>query len=186
MINSKCDELAVSKPVLVGRALLEFSKEAEFSARRGAVADIYPYVVAASKRMSARAIARFLEKEHGLKLSAVTVAKAIRNPKKYWVFFFDTIEPYAMRIQKAQNVAMASFLFDEEVFEHFCGTGDAPKYLRLNNIDEYEEALAEYHEAVGILAEKWFSLDADLRREAQAYIEKELDEFETQIKKDEE
>jgi hypothetical protein len=180
------DSSSLSKPVLIGRSLLEFSKETEFSARRGAVADIYPYVVIASKRMSARAIAKFLENEHGLKISAVTVAKAIRNPKKYWMFFFDTIEPYANLIQSAHNVAMESFLFDERVFEHFCGTSDPPKHLDALDFDDYQTALGNYHEAVGVIDEKWFGLDHELRREAQIYIEKQLTEFEAQVRKDEE
>jgi hypothetical protein len=186
MRSKLIEKSQISKPVLVGQSLLEFSKEAEFSARRGVVADLYPYVVAASKRMSARAITKFLEKEHEVKISAVTVAKAIRNPKKYWLFFYDTIEPYADRIQDAHNVAVESFLFDEKVFKHFCGTGDAPKHLAARDRDDYETALEEYHEAVAILNEKWFGLDEELRREAQIYIEKQLAEFEAEVRKDEE
>ncbi|HEX5397543.1 MAG TPA: hypothetical protein VFY06_00650 [Verrucomicrobiae bacterium] len=172
------------RSVGVGRSLQEFSKETEFSARRGAVAEIYPYVVAASKRMSARAIARFLEKEHGLKLSAVTIATAIRNPKKYWMFFFDTIEPYAAIIENAHNVAMKSFLFNAEVFEHFCGAGDPPKHLSASGPDDYDDALAEYHEAIGIINEKWFELDEELRREGQMYLEKEIEKFEDQVRRE--
>jgi hypothetical protein len=179
------DSPEISRTTEVGRSLLEFAKEADFSARRGVVADLYPYIVAASKRMSARAIARYLEEQHDVKVSAVTVAKAIRNPKKYWMFFFDTIEPYARRIQEGHNVAMESFLFDYDVFEHFCHTDEQPKHLVANNAEELEAAFDDYAEAVTIIEEKWFGLDDEIRRDAQAYLANQLEEFNKVVDEDE-
>ena len=45
--------------------------------------------------MSARAISRFLMEEQNVKLSAVTITRAINDPKKSWNAFFDVIEPSA-------------------------------------------------------------------------------------------
>lgn len=175
----------ISRTTEIGRSLQEFAKEAEFSARRGVVADLYPYIVAASKRMSARAIVRFLEEKHAVKVSAVTVAKAIRNPAKYWMFFFDTIEPYIRRIQDAHSVQMESLLFDEEVFQKFCREPDHPKHISASSPEELEQRLDEYAEAVSVIEEKWFGLDEELRLEAKAYLEKQLADFRKSLEEEE-
>lgn len=175
----------VSRTTEIGRSLQEFAKEAEFSARRGVVANLYPYIVAASKRMSARAIARYLEESHDVKVSPVTVAKAIRNPKKYWMFFFDTIEPYIRQIQDAHDVQMESLLFDELLFEQFCRTQDAPTHISASTPEERQQRLDEYVEAVSVVEEKWYGLDEQLRLEAKDYLEKQLADFRKHIYEEE-
>jgi hypothetical protein len=182
--NVEFNENEVSRTTAIGRALEKFSAEAEFSAQRGVVADLYPYIVTASKRMSARAIARFLEEEHKVKISPVTIAKAIRNPKKYWMFFFDSIEPYARKIEEAHNISMLSLLFQEEVFEMHCHTDEHPEHLVAGNAEEFEAAEDDYREAVGVIMEKWFGLSEELRRDAQGYLEKQLTEFQKAVNKE--
>jgi hypothetical protein len=59
------------------------------------VIELFPFIFEASQRMSARAISRFLLEEQGVKLSAVTITKALNDPKKSWNAFFDTIDPSA-------------------------------------------------------------------------------------------
>jgi len=178
-------ESEASPITVVGRSLQAFAKEAEFTARRGVMADLYPYIVAASKRMSARAIARFLEEEHEVKVSAVTVAKAIRNPGKYWMFFFDTIEPHLRRLQDAHGFSLNSLLFDEDAFDAFCRHGEKPEHISAGDPEDLDQWLRDYSQAVGVVQEKWYSLDAELRREAKGYLEGQLEEFEKSVEEEE-
>ena len=79
----------------IGLKLVGHAKSTEFTANRGLVIELFPFIFEASQRMSARAISRFLLEEQGVKLSAVTITKALNDPKKSWNAFFDTIEPSA-------------------------------------------------------------------------------------------
>ena len=45
--------------------------------------------------MSAKAISRYLAKVQKIKLSIVTVNKALKDPAKNWNLYFDMIEPSA-------------------------------------------------------------------------------------------
>ena len=84
----------------VGQKLLAHSKAAEFSAKRGLVVELFPFIFGASERMSSRAISHFLETEQGIKLSSVTINKALKDPAKNWNRFFDMIEPSARLFEK--------------------------------------------------------------------------------------
>src|ERR1039457_3950205 len=95
----------------VGQKLLAHSKVTEFTARHGLVVELFPFIVGAAERMSARAISRFLEKEQGVKLSSVTIQRALNDPKKSWNLFFDAIEPAARIYAKGESVPMRDFLF---------------------------------------------------------------------------
>ena len=95
----------------IGPKLLAHSKAAEFTARRGLVVELFPFIFGASERMSAKAISQFLEKEQGIKLSSVTINKALNNPAKNWNLFFDMIEPAARKFGEDEMVPMKDFLF---------------------------------------------------------------------------
>src|ERR1700722_17524934 len=88
----------------LGEKLVENSLLAEeFSAQRGLINELFPWVYEASKRMSSRAISRWLA-EKGVKLSAATVAKALRNPRLYWQELADEIEPAATIFGNAHDL----------------------------------------------------------------------------------
>src|ERR1019366_6837126 len=84
----------------VGQKLVGHSKSAEFTANRGLVVELFPFIFEAAGRMSARAISRFLMEEQNIRLSAVTITKALNEPKKNWVSFFADIEAEAMVLAK--------------------------------------------------------------------------------------
>src|SRR6516162_7696128 len=84
----------------VGQKLVGHSKSAEFTANRGLVVELFPFIFEASERMSARAVCRFLQEEQNIRLSAVTITKALNDPKKSWISFFGSIEPEAIIIAK--------------------------------------------------------------------------------------
>ena len=100
----------------VGQKLLAHSKSAEFTAKRGLVVELFPFIFGASERMSSRAISRFLEKEQGVKLSSVTINKALKDPAKNWGLYFDEIEDAARLFAKDDRVPVKMFLLEKQYF----------------------------------------------------------------------
>src|ERR1039457_3590685 len=95
----------------VGQQLVGHSKSAEFTANRGLVVELFPFIFEASERMSARAISRFLQEGQNIRLSAVTITKALNDPKKSWVSFFETIQPSAITTAKWFRPASFKYLY---------------------------------------------------------------------------
>ena len=148
----------------VGCNLRKYAEtEAEFSAR-GVIYELFPYIYMASKRMSTRAISRWLKDTHKIKLSPVTIAKALRESDKYWKAFFKTIEPAAQIFGDAHDTYMAEFLMNHELFS---GLRSSEKNLTLSG----EEGYHEYQRAAEIIERDWFeALDEGMREECGQYI----------------
>ncbi len=152
----------------VGLELLHSSKNGEFSAR-GVLPALFPYIKSASKRMSTRAISRWLQETQGIKLSAVSIAKALRNPEKYWEAFADQIEPTARAVQEATGVAMESFLFDEDVFRHV--VEEKKDGLVLDAADgDPREALLEHEANLDFLRSHWWAVEESARDGCRRYF----------------
>jgi hypothetical protein len=151
----------------IGQRLLAHSRQAEFTARRGLVVELFPYLVAAHERMSARAIARFLEKEQGIKLSAVTINKALKDPAKNWNLFFDLIEPAARTFAKDETVPMKNFLFREKYFWKQAKNPIIKAAAKVMISDDVSQA-------IGILRGKWYVIDWEVRLKARPYLEHRL------------
>jgi hypothetical protein len=147
----------------IGPKLLAHSKAAEFTARRGLVVELFPFIFGASERMSARAISQFLEKEQGIKMSAVTINKALKDPAKYWNLFFDQIEPAARRFAKGELAPMKDFLFRREYLL---------KPIKNPLVNAVAKALvpADVVQAVGILRSKWYVIDWEVRLKARPFL----------------
>src|SRR5208283_2914721 len=136
----------------VGQNLFEHSKSVELAGKRGLVVELFPSIFGASERMSARAISRFLEETHGIKLSAVTITKALNDPKRSWNLFFDTIEPYIETYENWDKSAKREeFLYDDKRFRkiQFPGRDFVRKQLLKFQIGQ----------AMNVLVEKWYSID---------------------------
>jgi methionyl-tRNA synthetase len=163
---SDTKEIVVSVAA-IGQTLMEHSKSADLDGKRGLVVELFPFIFGAHERMSARAISRFLKEKHGVKLSAVTITKALNDPKKYWNQFFDTIEPYVKAYENWDKSAKREkFLFDDNGFKvtHFPGRELLRKHLL-----KYEFA-----QAINVLREKWFSIDYETRMKAGPYLAERL------------
>lgn len=150
----------------IGNRLLAELDSQEFSARRGVINELFPFIFEASKRMSGRAIARWLV-SNGVKLSAVTIAKALRNPKPYWEEYFERIEPSALTFEKAHDASMEEFLEKPELFELLAG--ESPK-LEIVSREEGPFAFVEYETAVRLLREEWFGLPVGSRETCLSYV----------------
>jgi hypothetical protein len=151
----------------VGPKLLAHSKSAEFTARRGLVVELFPFIFGASERMNAKAISAFLETEQGIKLSAVTINKALKDPAKNWNLFFDLIEPAARTFAKDETVPMKDFLFREKYFWKQTKNPIIKAAAKVMISDDVSQA-------IGILRGKWYAIDWEVRLKARPYLEHRL------------
>jgi hypothetical protein len=155
----------------VGRKLVSHSKSTEFSANRGLVVELFPFIFEASERMSARAISRYLMEKQNIKLSGVTITKALNDPKKSWVSFFGTIEPSATVIAKWHRPVSFKFLFEKKsIYEASTALATKNPIGRITVAFSNPERLS----ADRVLREKWFTIDLETRLKAKPYLEEHL------------
>jgi hypothetical protein len=148
--------------------------EAEFSAQRGLINELFPYVYEASKRMSSRAISRWLESK-GVKLSAATIAKALRNPKPYWQELAEEMEPAATEFSKAHNISVREVLLNETAFTHL---RSQPPSVEGATRDGLMQSFNDIDGAGIKLADEWYTLPLAAREACLAYAELDLEEIE--------
>ena len=105
--------------------------------------------------------------ENGVKLSAVTISKALRNPKPYWEELFEATEPAARIVEKVQQCGMEEFLLREEVF---LGLGSKPPALEASTVEGASNAFEEYEGAVKTLKQQWFCFSRKTREACLANV----------------
>ena len=152
--------------VTVGSSLIEHVRDAA-SSRPGIVEELFPYIVQASKKISARAITRFLEKEHGVKISYVTVGRALRDPLKYWNLYYNRVEDQAWIVAETHSKNLKDFMSEPEKYQAMLD--EKPVYL-CDGPDGIFEAELAYNNAVADLDSKWFCFDEEILEEARQYI----------------
>ena len=156
----------------IGIKLVGHAKSTEFSAHRGLVIELFPFIFEASQRMSARAISRFLLDEQGVRLSAVTITKALNDPQKSWNAFFDTIEPSARIIANWKKSEAFAFLFKSRVaYESIVDQAIG------SVIGRFAAKLILKEDVVSadkVLRAKWFCINTETRQKARAYLESRL------------
>ena len=148
-----------SEPSVIGSELLEHSRKTKFTAQRGVIEMLFPYIYQASKRMSTRAIRDWLEDKHGIQISAVTIAKALRNAPDYWSRFHAYIDFSACEFAAAHEVKVEEVLFDRKRFE---ALKKQPVTLWCKNPDDREEKMqraVSYQISTQVLERDWFGLD---------------------------
>ena len=157
----------------VGNSLIEHVRDTA-SSRPGIVGELFPYIVQASKKISARAIARFLEEEHSVKVSYVTIGRALRNPGKYWNMYFDDIEPHAWIVAESHEKPLKHFISEPEKYQEMM---EEKPVLLVEDVDDHDKlfrADVDYKSAVKVLDEKWFCFDEDILEEARIHLIKRL------------
>jgi hypothetical protein len=170
LLNSMNEELAE-----LGQKLVENSLNAEeFSAQRGLINELFPYVYEASKRMSSRAMSRWLESK-GMKLSPATIAKALRNPKPYWQELAEEIEPAATIVSNAFGLSVKSVLLDEAALHHIVS---APPAVDGATLEGARLSYDEIDEARHNVVEGWFKLPQSAREACLAYADLNLEDIE--------
>jgi hypothetical protein len=156
----------------IGLKLVGHSKSTEFSANRGLVIELFPFIFEASQRMSARAISRFLLEEQGVKLSAVTITKALNDPKKSWNSFFDIVEPSALVIAKWWRCETLNFLFAGKAkYEDTIrpAIGNLVSRLAVKVLIKGDVLSADK-----LLRQKWFCINKVTLEKAKPYLEARL------------
>lgn len=160
----------------VGQKLVGHSKSTEFSANRGLVVELFPFIFEASERMSARAISRFLLEEQNIRLSAVTITKALNDPQKYWVSFFESIAPSATVIAKWFRPASFKYLYLSKSDYENRTSPDRKEGFISGALMRGAMALLkpEVVAAKKLLLEKWFTIGLATRLKAKPYLEEHL------------
>ena len=151
----------------IGQKLFAHSKSAEFTARRGLALELYPFIFGAGERMNAKVISAFLEKEQQVKLSSVTINKALKDPAKNWNLYFDMIEPAARILAKDDGVPMGDVLFKKTYLLKPAQNPLLKAAVKLLVNDEVAYA-------VSVLRTKWFNIDWEIRLKARPYLEHRL------------
>jgi hypothetical protein len=150
----------------IGVDLVEYSRE-DYTSARGIVTDLFPYIAVAARRMSARSISRYLQDRHGVKLSAVTIAKALREPAKHIEPFAERVESAARIVADAHDVTIGALLMGPDAF--FGITMHPPKLAVASN-EEAPNAYDEYRGARDFIANTWLQLDPAVRGMTLEYV----------------
>jgi hypothetical protein len=175
LTNEMAEEQKITSAADIGLKLVGHSKTTEFTANRGLVIELFPFIFEASQRMSARAISRFLLEDQGVKLSAVTITKALNDPKKSWNAFFDAIEPSARTIAKWWRCEALNFLFAGRA--KYEGNVDPAIGKFRNPLGRLAVKLVltpDILSADKILREKWFCINKLTLEKAKPYLESRL------------
>lgn len=159
----------------IGQKLVGHSKAAEFTATRGLVTELFPFIFEASERMSARAISRFFQEEQNIKLSAVTITKALNDPQKSWISFFETIQPAAITTAKWFRPASFKYLFTSKSSYESRIMPDADNIVT-RAIARGARALIQPERVAAdkVMMEKWFTIGLGTRLKAKPYLESYL------------
>lgn len=153
----------------IGRELVETSKEA--SSARGMAEELFPYIYVAAKRMSTRAISRWLEEEKSLKISHVSISKALRNADEHFSAILENIWPSAQRIARECNLTAAEVLYrdDDAHLEVFLLEHDNPHPDSSSGIDAV--LWSDTRLALKKLREEWFCYPVEVRAECSRFLE---------------
>jgi hypothetical protein len=159
----------------VGQKLVGHSKSAEFTANRGLVVELFPFIFEASDRMSARAICRFLQEDQNIRLSAVTITKALNDPKRSWLSFFESIESSAITTAKWFRPATFKYLYWSKSEYESRNMPHAKSVIGRAFTSGTRVLLQPERSAADkILREKWFSIGLATRLKAKPYLEEHL------------
>lgn len=151
----------------IGNEMMQYAEQAEFTAQRGLIDELFPFIYMASKRMSLRAITRWLEENHRIEISVNAVAKAMRNQEEYWARLVEDVEPSARIMADAYEVHPSEVLDSFELFKHLEMKAPA---VAAEDPDGIEKELRQLAGAVGVIRNRWFSLPEDVRNQCRRHF----------------
>jgi hypothetical protein len=157
----------------IGKRLVEYSLEAEaFSANRGVMDEFFPYIYEASRRMSLRAIGRWLLAEHQISISPNTLARAMRNPEKYWIQILEDLEPSVWIVARAHDASPSFVLSSVDVIQQL--SSRTPTFSVGDG--SAERSLEEYDKAVEAVRAFWSGMPVNALKDCLAYVGKVFEE----------
>lgn len=152
----------------IGSGLMKHAEKTPVSAR-GIIEELFPYIYVASKRMSTRAISEWLEKEHNVQLSHVTISKALKNSEEHFERIVDqiyeaaeTFEIYCNYDSKICCTSKLNFLFSEGRFNQIQND-------MVINLGRSMNAGAVMH-VVQKIEKEWFVLPLEVREQCEPII----------------
>jgi hypothetical protein len=74
---------------------------------------LFPYILVASRRMSLRAISRWLKEKHGVSLSAAAISRALNSKELHLERLAESISPPALYVATAYGFSPHDLLFRE-------------------------------------------------------------------------
>jgi len=167
----------VKKIKNVGEALLNHAEAVE-SSRRGVADDLFPYIYVAAKKMSTRAISRWLEETQGIKLSAATISKVLRESDLRMRSVYEIMKQrerdlYSLTPNDLPPDGIpCSELFNLAAFEGNAQLGDErewpfddPEDMRAPVRAAHETRIILYNE----LHREWFALPQEFREDCKKF-----------------
>ena len=154
----------MDKTTEIGQKLLHYAeKKDHFSAQRKLAGELFPYIWVASKRMSLRAISRWLKDSMGVSLSVKTISLAMKNERKHWLALVDRLEPSARGFRAAYEFRSWEIVLKltPEVFLSY--KNQTPPVLVGENKNKVYFTKEDIDAAANFLWEKWFSLPEEAR-----------------------
>lgn len=164
----------------IGEGLIRES-QVPLPIKRSKSNELFPYILVASMNgMSSRAITRWLQEKHEIKLSAAMIAKVIRESDKRCLRLFkemlhkETLM-YSRTALGNRNILSPSqsCLFAKDKFEKY-----SPKQLDLDGelLDDKFGSRDQIFEAYVFIMDEWFSLPEQFRAECQRVVIKHENE----------
>jgi hypothetical protein len=149
----------------IGEALVDYSREAEFSAQQSVMEELFPSVFVASKRMSLRAISIWLDKTQKVKITPMTLSRAMRAADKYWKIIANKVEPAARLFAAAHKVSMNDILSNQELITQLLL--EPP----IVSGEDHLEEIWEVEKAAQTLHDSWFRYPVEARAECWKFID---------------
>lgn len=159
----------------IGNELIKASKES--SSARGLVEELFPYIYVASKRMSVRAISRWLDETRNIKISHVSISKALKNSDKHFEAILDNIWPAAKVAGQLLNKTAPEVLFELNL---------GPEGIHLWNIDDtpieptdkaFNADFMDGADAILKLRDEWAAYPVQARFECRRFIKNYEDDL---------
>ncbi len=150
-----------------GKELIEYAEQADFTAQRGLIDELFPFIYVASKRMSLRAICRWLKENHRIQISVNAVSKAMRNQETYWTQLVELVEPSARIMAETYNMHPYEVLDNFEFFKHL--ETETPSVVAEDS-EGIERELQQVAVAVGVLRNRWFNLPEEVRNQCRRFF----------------
>jgi len=161
----------------IGKALVEQAENKPSSAR-GMVDELFPYIYAASeRRMSARAISRWLEEKQQVKLSYTTISKVLKEADERMQKHFTEMRAVEDELhgrsplsspQAAWGDESITLLFDEDAFERMVSMGAETGLAMLRQ--ECGVSEANYTKLINKIRNEWFELPEVYRNDCKQFV----------------
>ena len=151
-----------------GNDLLKYAEhEAEFTAQRGLLDELFPFIYVASKRMSLRAICRWLEETRRIVISVNAVSKAMRNQEAYWAQLVEAVEPAARTFAEAHDTHPVNILDNEDYFKSL---EVAPPIITAEDSEGVAKEFGQVSDAAGVIRNRWFALPEEARNQCRRHL----------------